>query len=123
MLDFIITEGVVLNHHLIKRKSSIFIPKIIQNTIYTDGRVLAAALNKNIESLGFIFSKDLLDEISFYFSNTTIETVETFSNELVAILSHLVGADVKYVPFYANFPKYVMESADLHLYVNSLLHY
>ena len=79
--------------------------------------VMAAA--KNAQSLGFAFSPELTANLT----NQPADFVKTFYVELVGILKELAGDDVKYEPFYPNFPSQVAEASDAELFVNAILHY
>ena len=83
-----------------------------------DLAVMATAV-KNIEALGYTFSKDVL--VNLLTSST--EDVILFSNEITNTLKAMVGANVIYAPMYPNFPSQVMAASDAELYINSLLHY
>lgn len=76
-------------------------------------------LMKNIESLGFILSKEVYEVLTTY----TVEELTRFYSELLPVLKKLVGADVEYRPMYVNFPESVMEECEIKLYLNALIHY
>ncbi len=78
-----------------------------------------SAMLKNIESLGYAFSAELIDRLQ----TLSIEEVTSFYNELVEGLKQLVGAHRIFNPFYPNFPQQVMEMAESRLYINALIHY
>ena len=77
------------------------------------------ALLKNIESLGYTFSSELLD----FVSSLSLEEVTVFYNQLVNDLKEMVGANVKYKPMYPNFPTQVMNASEAELYFNAMMHY
>ena len=74
---------------------------------------------KNIQALGFTFSKELL-EMAFHFKR---DEYTVFYNFLVPALKELVGADVTYNPMYPNFPRQVAEASDIELFINAIVHY
>ncbi|MCP1187451.1 TerD family protein [Paenibacillus sp. 1781tsa1] len=79
---------------------------------------LATAL-KNIESLGYTFS----DELMRAMRQLSMEQFETVYIQLVADLRVMVGAHVKYTPMYAGFPMQVMQADEEELYLNAMIHY
>lgn len=83
-----------------------------------DLAIMATAV-KNIEALGYTFSKDVL--VNLLTSST--EDVILFSNEITSTLKAMLGANVSYAPMYPNFPSQVMAANAAELYINSLLHY
>lgn len=78
-----------------------------------------AALLKNVQSLGFTFSRDLLEEL---FCMTRKE-LEEFYADIIPELKSLVGADVEYNPMYPDFPRQVAEASDAELFINAIIHY
>lgn len=76
-------------------------------------------LNKNIESLGYTFSIDLISVMRTY----SVENIKPIYLYIVKVLKQLVGADVKYTPMYPNFPQQIMEASDAELYFNAIMHY
>jgi len=83
----------------------------------TDTRVLA--FQAEIMRLGFIMDQKLLERIS-QLDNFQLTSLY---DEVLSILSKLVGNDVDYTPFYPNFPSQVLEASDVELFFNALLHY
>ncbi|MEI5907921.1 TerD family protein [Bacillus spongiae] len=79
---------------------------------------LSTAL-KNIEGLGFTFSKPLIERAK----TLSNEAFTTFYTNLVKNLKEQVGANVNHVPMYPNFPQDVMEMTDAELYINAIIHY
>lgn len=79
---------------------------------------LAAAL-KNIEKLGFTFSKSLIDALltlDITEFTTTYQAIETQ-------LKTMVKADYVYRPMYPGFPQQVMEMSEAELYIYAIIHY
>ena len=74
---------------------------------------------KNIQSLGFTFSRELYETL-FHFSK---DEFKKFYSELLPELKKLVGADVKYNPMYPNFPAQVANADDVELFINAIIHY
>ncbi len=80
---------------------------------------VVATLNKNLEPLGFTLSRPLFERLS----SLPAEAVARFYEEVVPILSEMVGAHREFRPMYPNFPAQLMAASDLELYVNALAHY
>lgn len=80
---------------------------------------LIATLLKNLESLGYVLSKDVIVELLM----TSNENVISFASEITTALKELVGDNVTHRPMYPNFPQQVMEASSAELYLNALLHY
>jgi hypothetical protein len=81
--------------------------------------VLFATAAKNVESLGYLFSPELI---------TVLRTMENsqfilFYKELSSLLKKAIGAHVSYQPMYPNFPSSVMEAEESELYINAIIHY
>ena len=93
---------------LVKRKNN----KKLEN-------VYIATLLKNIESLGFTLSREIIDVLETF----SITQIEDLHNKLVRGLKQFVGAHVLYEPMYPNFPKQVMLASQAELYTNAILHY
>ncbi|CAM4409964.1 hypothetical protein PAMA110636_14035 [Paenibacillus macerans] len=79
---------------------------------------LATAL-KNIESLGFTFSHQLMRAVH----TLSRERFKALYDQLVVDLRVMVGAHVEYKPMYSEFPLQVMQEDDAELYLNALYHY
>lgn len=109
-----------LHEILLRRKNAVVAepanPEYIQTQ--TEKALVVAGL-KNVQSLGFTFSKELLEKL-FHF---TRDEFEKFYTDLVPELKKLVGADVTYNPMYPNFPQQVMEADEAELFINAIIHY
>lgn len=81
-------------------------------------KYMATAL-KNIEYLGFTFSKSLMEVLR----TLSIEEFTAFYHQLVADLKSLLGAKVNFKPMYPNFPEQVMLLSQAELYLNAIYHY
>lgn len=84
----------------------------------TENALVVSGL-KNVQALGFTFSKELLEK-AFHF---TRDEFTAFYGFLIPALKELVGADVTYNPMYPNFPQQVAEASDIELFVNAIVHY
>ena len=85
----------------------------------TAAKSFVITMLKNVQSLGFTFSRELLESLFNY----TCTELNDFYNELIPMLKELVGADVVYNPMYPNFPQQVMEASDVELFINAIVHY
>jgi hypothetical protein len=74
---------------------------------------------KNIEYLGFTFSKRLIDVLQ----SLPLDEFLGLYHQLVKDLKSLVWANVIFRPMYPNFPQQVMMASEAELYVNALYHY
>lgn len=79
---------------------------------------LATAM-KNVESLGYTFSKQLME----VFRTLSKDKFTAVYTALVHELRMMVGAHVAYKPMYPQFPEQVMEEGDVVLYINAIVHY
>lgn len=105
---------------LLRRKHKLTIAKNQnENAVGRTEKAMIAAMMKNIASLGFVFSSDVLDVLFTY----TRPDIEEFYKDLLPKLKALVGADVEYNPMYPNFPQQVMEASDIELFFNAIVHY
>lgn len=107
-----------INEILLRRKNKINVEKSVSATNNTE-KAMILTIAKNIESLGFGFSKELFDVLMTFSS----EQLERFYKDLIPKLKVLVGADKEYNPMYPNFPRQVMEASDIELIFNALVHY
>lgn len=78
-----------------------------------------ASLQKNLESLGFLLSQDVIERLK----TLNPMQVDAFYQRLVKDLRAMVGAHRKFEPMYPNFPHQVMEMTEAELYFNAILHY
>ena len=78
-----------------------------------------ATILKNIESLGYTFSPELIECVA----SLSLPEASLFYSRLVEDLKQALGANVKYAPMYPNFPVQVMEMAEARLYLNAIVHY
>ncbi len=78
-----------------------------------------ATFLKNIESLGFTFSKKAIDVLQTY----SVPELDAFYKKITKTLREMVGANVKFKPMYPDFPTQVMEMDEAELYFNAIIHY
>lgn len=102
-----------------KKMSGLVVEKRKSNLMKRPNFDLVLTLNANIFNLGFMFSSDLIDALATLDRKDLI----SLSNNLIPVLSKMVGAHVIHRPMYPNFPKQVMEASDVELFYNALRHY
>ncbi|MDO4324878.1 MAG: hypothetical protein Q4E24_02390 [bacterium] len=105
-----------MNDILLRRRHKIWIER---GTAAEPSERYLVTILKNIEGLGFTFSRELYELLRTF----TVEELYGFYLELIPALKKLVGADVVYRPMYPNFPQSVMEEEYVQLIVNALVHY
>ena len=106
----------VMNVILLRRKNKVILDT---GTAVTANDRYITTIMKNIEVLGYTFSREIFDVLRTYSDDELVE----FYTELKSVLMELVGADVVYTPMYADFPKGVMEADASELYINAMVHY
>ncbi|QKS60198.1 TerD family protein [Paenibacillus barcinonensis] len=107
-----------MNSIYVRRAGKLMIQPDEQRQHRLPNQVLATAL-KNIESLGFTFSSELLQGMR----TLSREQFEALVEQLVKDLKVMVGAHVEYKPMYAGFPEQVMNEHEAELYLNAIFHY
>ena len=106
----------MMNEIYFRRKSKL----LLKNGTSSESQTIyIATFLRNIQSLGFCLSQEILETLNTY----TMEELESFYLELIPILKKSIGAHVKYTPMYPNFPEQVMEMNQAELYINAILHY
>lgn len=117
MKNFKLTE---LDKILLRRKHLVmFEPADMAYEQSKTEKALVVSGLKNVQALGFTFSKELLEK-AFHF---TRDEFTAFYGFLIPALKELVGADVTYNPMYPNFPQQVAEASDIELFINAIVHY
>lgn len=110
-------ETKMFNEILLRRRNKVN----VDITLVTDndniGRVII--MMKNIESLGYTLSKELIEVIRYF----NEKAQNDFYRELVTCLKEYTGANKVWNPMYPNFPQQVAEMDDLELFVNAVVHY
>lgn len=105
-----------MNEILLRRKHKVILEK---GHAEKPNDMYIVTIMKNIEDLGYTFSKDLFEMLQTF----EVYELHKFYLKLVPMLKKLVGADVVYNPFYKNFPEEVMSMTDVELYINAIIHY
>ncbi len=103
------------NSIYIRRKGKIYLDKG-DNTLPDD---YIFNLLKNIESLGFTLSPELVEVVK----TLSVERLKIFYRQLIADLKENVGAYVEFKPMYPNFPEQVKQASEEELYTNAFWHY
>lgn len=85
----------------------------------SDNKRAVVTIMRNLESLGYIFSRKLATRLS----SLSGETLNSFYLEIVPVLKQMRGAHKRYNPMYPNFPIQVIEASDYELYTNAIIHY
>lgn len=107
----------MINEILLRRKLKLLV--VEKENPEMNNQAYVATINKNIESLGYTFSKELFGALCSY----SKEELGDFYIELITALKNMKGADVRYNPMYPNFPRQVMEMSTTELYINAIVHY
>lgn len=87
-----------------------------------DGRqtdATLAAMQKNLEPLGFVMSPALMEGVR----TLGQEALSNFYRAFIKDLRLLVGAHRAFQPMYPNFPEQVQEMPEYQLYLNAIIHY
>jgi len=108
------------NKILLRRKNLLIVEPINADYEQTKNeQVLVVTMMKNVQSLGFTFSKELFEALS----HMNRDELKVFYSDLIPALKELVGADVEYNPMYPNFPTQVAEMDGIELFINAIVHY
>ena len=105
-----------MNEILLRRKNKVILGT---GTARVANDRYITAIMKNIEELGYTFSREVFDVLRTY----SVNELSDFYFELKATLIKLKGANVVYMPMYADFPKGVMDAHFSELYINAMVHY
>lgn len=108
------------NKILLRRKNLLIVEPINADYEQTKNeQALVVTMMKNVQSLGFTFSKELFEALS----HMNRDELKVFYSDLIPALKELVGADVEYNPMYPNFPTQVAEMDGIELFINAIVHY
>lgn len=103
------------NSIYIRRKNKLYLDKG-ENSLSDD---YIFNLLKNIESLGYTFSSELIETVK----TLSVDRLKLFYKQLISDLKENVGAYVEFKPMYPNFPEQVKEASEQELYSNAFWHY
>lgn len=101
---------------LLRRKTKLLLGRVDEGC---KNEQYVATMMKNIESFGYIFSKEVFKKLSSY----PMDELNKIYLEIVPVLKKMVGANVIYRPLYPNFPNSVMEMDECKLYLQAFIHY
>lgn len=108
------------NKILLRRKNLLIVePTNVDYEQTKNEQALVITMMKNVQSLGYTFSKELFKALSHMNRNE----LKVFYSDLIPALKELVGADVEYNPMYPNFPTQVAEMDGIELFINAIVHY
>lgn len=108
------------NKILLRRKNLLIVEPTNADYEQTKNeQVLVVTMMKNVQSLGYTFSKELFEALS----HMNRDELKVFYSDLIPALKELVGADVEYNPMYPNFPTQVAEMDGIELFINAIVHY
>lgn len=108
------------NKILLRRKNLLIVEPINADYEQTKNeQALVVTMMKNVQSLGFTFSKELFEALS----HMNRDELKVFYSDLIPAIKELVGADVEYNPMYPNFPTQVAEMDGIELFINAIVHY
>jgi stress response protein SCP2 len=105
-----------INAIYLRRAQKVILPKSTAGL--SDISIVATAI-KNLESLGYTFSKDVIVDLI----TSPSEDVVTFVEDITSSIKLMLGDNVRHNPMYPNFPHQVMSARPAELYINALLHY
>ncbi|OAD21871.1 hypothetical protein THIOM_002351, partial [Candidatus Thiomargarita nelsonii] len=101
-------------HHALISQSVIFIDTTNQTESVNRQ---AYALQAHIMQLGYIFSEKDIQTISM------CENFNDFAQNLIQTLKDFTGADRIWQPMYPGFPQQIVETSQLELFINAIIHY
>jgi hypothetical protein len=101
----------------LRRRSKICLPTPIGSDLLPLNYI--ASMLKNLEALGFTFSKPLIQACQAL----SMEQLTTLYQELIVALRKAKGTHQLHKPMYPNFPDQVMEMSKCELYINAIIHY
>lgn len=107
----------MVNEILLRRKNLIYLESNVSSA--ANSKQYVASILKNVENIGFTFSKNLILKLC----KMTINELDLFYKDLLPILKKMVGAHVVHRPMYKNFPSHLMDMSEVDLYFNAIFHY
>lgn len=111
-----------INQIYLEKKLKVLVPKRLNRSLsfqQSESKLLVATICKNLESLGYTFSKALFHRLV----SLNEGSLTTFYQEVVPILKKMKGAHRQFSPMYPNFPQQVLDMSQFELYFNALMHY
>jgi len=109
------------NEIFVRQARKILVPQIsaMEPALEAADKIYLASFIKNLESVGYGVSKELLDACA----DLPLSALTTLHNETLQALKHLVGDHQTFNPMYPNFPQQVMNANEVGLYLNAFVHY
>src|SRR5438309_39317 len=101
----------------LRRRGRILLPSAMGAAPLQLQYVASAA--RNLETLGYGFSTEIVEACRLL----SLEQLVAVYGELVEDLKHRKGAHQVFRPMYPNFPAQVMETSEVELYINAIIHY
>lgn len=108
----------LLNKVFLNRKDSVYVEKQEDNIPEDYKKALITTASKNLESLGYKMSKDLVAELLDTSADEIVHAV-TFITDTI---KNRLGGSVEYHPMYPGFPDSVMERTEVELYFDALIY-
>ncbi|MFW6046536.1 MAG: TerD family protein [Candidatus Woesearchaeota archaeon] len=106
------------NEIMLKKKKKLLLSSYISEEGYCSRNELITFL-RNIMSIGFVFTPDVINKLSFH----PTKNLKVLQDVIVPVLNEMVGNHVDHKVFYPNFPKQVMEASEAELFFNAMVHY
>ena len=106
-----------INEVLLKKKNRYLVDNAFSSN--GDNAQIVLSICRNIEDLGFVFSRKLFDVLRYQSQDNLVESYK----QLVFVITKMVGSHVEHKPFYKNFPQQLASLPELDLYMNALVHY
>lgn len=103
----------------IERRKKIVVDNEKTTLDKNESKRYAVTMVKNLESYGYTFSKDLIKELE----RKNKDYIIRLYNDLLPVLKNSVGEGANMTPMYPNFPSQVMNTTDMELYLNAIIHY
>lgn len=112
-------ETKMFDEILLRRRNKINIGITYVTKVERDNIDRVMIMLRNINALGYTFSKELIEEIRLF----PAEVQNDLYKELVSCLKEYRGADKEWNPMYPNFPEQVEQADDWELFINAVVHY
>jgi hypothetical protein len=107
-----------LNEILLNRKNLISVNPASDSVDSFEKYLIAATASKNLESLGYRYTHDLIKKLR----ESSVEEILKIEEQILNNIERRVGADVSYKPMYPGFPDTVMEKSDFELYIDAMIY-
>jgi len=109
------------NEIFVRQARKVLVPPISTSASAAEpaDKIYLASLIKNLESVGYGVSKDLLNACE----QLPLAELAAINSDVLSALKHMVGAHETFNPMYPNFPQQVMKASEVGLYLNALVHY